>query len=157
MAPTSHPRTATPAIRLSDNMPKQSRRDFIKLTTAGLLTASGLLGIAGLFHYLDYQSEPPIKTEFDLGPQEKYPIGSRTLLLDIPTMLFHNDNGFKAMSLVCTHLGCTVEQKDNGFTCPCHGSQYTLDGTVQRGPAQKPLRTLRLEINANGHLIVHTD
>ncbi len=134
-----------------------SRRDFIKLTTTGLLTASGLLGIAGLLHYLDYQSEPPVKTNFDLGPQENYPLGSRTLLPNVPAMLFHNDNEFRALSLVCTHLGCTVEQKDNGFSCPCHGSQYTQDGQVQRGPAQKPLRTLRLEINADGHIIVHTD
>jgi Rieske Fe-S protein len=30
-----------------------------------------------------------------------------------------------------------VNPPANGvITCPCHGSQYNLDGTVRRGPAQ---------------------
>ncbi len=138
-------------------MPDPTRRDFLKLTTTGLLTASGLLGLAGLFRFLEYQTEPPVKTEFDLGLQTDYPVGTRRLLPEVPAMLFHTDNGFGAISLVCTHLGCTVEQQDNGFACPCHGSQYAPDGQVLRGPTQKPLRRLRLETRADGHLILHTD
>ena len=138
-------------------MPNPTRRDFLKLTTTALLTASGLLGLGGLFRFLDYQTEPPPKTEFDIGPASKYPLDSRTLLPGVPAVLIHNAAGFSALSLVCTHLGCTIEQNADGFACPCHGSRYNADGLVQRGPALKSLHPLRIEITKEETLILHTD
>ena len=138
-------------------MSNLSRRDFFKLATTALLTISGALGLGALFRFLDYQTEPPVKTEFDIGSAESYPVGSRSLIADVPALLIHNSKGFFALSLVCTHLGCTVEQKDYGFACPCHGSRYDSNGNVLRGPAQKPLRSLRVEISSNNDLILHTD
>jgi len=46
-------------------------------------------------------------------------------------------NSFAATSAVCTHAGCTVGYSTLGpkLQCPCHGSQYQLDGTVIVGPA----------------------
>jgi Rieske Fe-S protein len=47
---------------------------------------------------------------------------------------------FSALSVQCTHEGCPVNPPVNGvITCPCHGSQYNLDGTVRHGPAQYAL------------------
>jgi nitrite reductase/ring-hydroxylating ferredoxin subunit len=47
---------------------------------------------------------------------------------------------FVALSTQCTHEGCPVKPPVGGIiTCPCHGSQYGLDGHVRRGPAQFPL------------------
>jgi cytochrome b6-f complex iron-sulfur subunit len=132
-----------------------SRRDFLKITTNALLTISGFIGLGALLRFLDYQTEPPPKTEFDIGPAADFPIGSH-VLADIPAILFHNANGFTALSLVCTHLGCTVEQKDNGFACPCHGSLYDDKGNVLRGPAENSLRMLQVETTSSGHLIIHT-
>lgn len=44
---------------------------------------------------------------------------------------------FAATSAICTHAGCTVGYSKLGpkLQCPCHGSQYQLDGTVIQGPA----------------------
>ena len=153
----NRPRIAIPAIRFNVEMSNLSRRDFFKLITTTLLTISGALGIDALFRFLNYQTEPPAKTEFDVGLTESYPIGSRSLIPDVPAFLIHNENGFSALSLICTHLGCTIGQKDNGFACPCHGSRYDVDGNVLRGPAQKPLRSLRVEITSDQHVILHTD
>jgi|SRR5271157_1195849 len=138
-------------------MSNLSRRNFFKLITTTLLTISGALGIGALFRFLNYQTEPPVKTEFDIGPAENYPIGSRSLIPDVPALLSHMPSGFSALSLVCTHLGCTVEQRGNSFACPCHGSRYDASGNVLRGPAQKPLRSLRIQITSNNGLILHTD
>lgn len=138
-------------------MSNPTRRDFLKLTTTALLTASGLLGLGGLLRFLDYQTEPPRKTDFDLGPASNFQMNSRTLLPDVPAVLIHNAAGFSALSLVCTHLGCTVEQNPDGFACPCHGSRYDANGTVQRGPAVKPLRHLRIETKADDTLVLHTE
>lgn len=44
----------------------------------------------------------------------------------------------------CTHLGCSVTFNKDAklLDCPCHGSRFHLDGTVQHGPAAYPLSNL---------------
>jgi nitrite reductase/ring-hydroxylating ferredoxin subunit len=138
-------------------MKKPSRRDFLKLTTNSLLGLSGLLGLGGLARFLSYDMDPPLPSEYDLGPAGDYPPGSQTLLMHIPAVLIHNNSGYLAISLVCTHLGCTVEQKDGGYECPCHGSRYDSQGDVMRGPSNIPLKRLRAEINEAGNIILHTN
>jgi Rieske Fe-S protein len=46
---------------------------------------------------------------------------------------------FKGFLARCTHAGCAVAVKNGGIECPCHGSRFTLDGQVERGPAVDPL------------------
>ena len=46
----------------------------------------------------------------------------------------------EAISLTCTHQGCTVQhQADGKFLCPCHGALYDKEGRVLAGPAQRDL------------------
>jgi cytochrome b6-f complex iron-sulfur subunit len=137
-------------------MPNVSRRDFLKLARNGLLWLSAALGLGGLFHFLDYDPNPAPKTEFDLGSAKNYPPGSRTLLANVPAMLIHTKSGFSALSLTCTHLGCTVEQNKDEFVCPCHGSHFDLNGKLLHGPAAKPLASLHIETTEDGKLILHT-
>lgn len=134
-----------------------SRRDFLKLARAGFLSLSGALALGGLLRFLDYEPNPAPQTEFDLGPASDFPLGSRTLLSDIPALLIHADSGFSALSLTCTHLGCTLEQTADGFTCPCHASRFDADGNVTHGPASKPLSSLRVEVTDEGTLKLFTD
>ena len=134
-----------------------SRRDFIKMTTTGLLGTAGLIGLGGLLRFLTFEAEPSAKTVFELGSGTKYPPGTRTVLDDVPAVLISTEKGFTALSLVCSHLGCTVEQAQDGFRCPCHGSRYGVEGSLQRGPARLPLRKLRVETTPQGDLILHTD
>jgi Rieske Fe-S protein len=47
---------------------------------------------------------------------------------------------FKGFSSVCTHAGCNVSKiADGTIDCPCHGSEFNLDGSVAKGPATQPL------------------
>jgi len=54
--------------------------------------------------------------------------------------------GFVVFSPICPHLGCYYNWSDdqNRFMCPCHGSQYTFDGTHIAGPAPRGLDPLPL-------------
>jgi cytochrome b6-f complex iron-sulfur subunit len=136
-------------------MKKLSRRDFLRLATNSLLGLSGVLGLGGLIRFLSYEMEPAPPSEYDLGPTGDYPQGSRTLLMHIPAVLIHNNDGYLAFSLVCTHLGCTVEQKGVEYECPCHGSKYDGKGYVTKGPSNEPLKRLRVEVNETGNIILH--
>ncbi len=133
-----------------------SRRDFLKLARAGFLYLSGALALGGLFRFLDYEPNPAPQTKFDLGSADKYPLGSRTSLPDIPALLIHAPSGFAALSLTCTHLGCTLDQISDGFACPCHNSRFDAEGKVTHGPAARSLQTLRVEVTAEGNLILFT-
>jgi Rieske Fe-S protein len=133
-------------------MADYSRRNFLKMTTSALLAASGLLGLGGLLRYLGFSTDPPPRNEFVLGLAIDYPLPSRTVLPEVPAVLIHDENGFSALSLTCPHLGCTVNENEAGFLCPCHGSRFAPDGTLQRGPAKDRLPVLRLETRDDGHL-----
>ncbi len=137
-------------------MPEVSRRDFLKLASQGFLALSGLFGLGMLLRFFGYQTEPPPTTDFDLGLASNYAPGSRTLHPEIPAVVIRTTSGFTALSLVCPHLGCTVESRPEVFTCPCHGSRFDLQGEVIRGPAAKPLNSLITEITSDGKLHVIT-
>ncbi|MNS22200.1 Cytochrome b6-f complex iron-sulfur subunit [compost metagenome] len=69
---------------------------------------------------------------------------------------FTGDDGKAiAMSNICTHLGCPVSwQGDKSeFFCPCHGSVFHKDGTVDSGPAPKALPQFATKIE-NGDLYI---
>jgi cytochrome b6-f complex iron-sulfur subunit len=138
------------------NKPTLRRRDFLKLTLDSLLAFGGLLGLGGLIRFLSYKTEPPQQTEFDLGPAANYPPDSTQTLPEVPAVLIHDKSGFIALSLVCTHLGCTVAVQPDGFACPCHGSRFNAEGSPVKGPAAAPLKKLRVEQTSNGNLILHT-
>jgi len=133
-----------------------SRRDFLKLSTNSLLALSGLLGIGGLIRYLSYQYDPTPPSEFDIGPVINYPNNSRTVVAHIPAIIIHDEDGLRAISLMCTHLGCTIEERNYGFECPCHSSRYDVSGQVVRGPASTDLRKLRVAESEDGNLHVYT-
>ena len=49
---------------------------------------------------------------------------------------------FHVLSSTCQHQGCTVDPFDAGLgvmRCPCHGSQYNIDGSLNQGPAPRGL------------------
>jgi Rieske Fe-S protein len=138
-------------------MTKISRSDFLKLGSNFLLGLGGALGLGGLVNYLSYEMDPAPPSQYDLGSATDYMRGTNTVFLQIPAALIRDNDGFTALSLVCTHLGCTVEHKDGEYECPCHGSKYDGKGLVTRGPSNTPLKKLRVEVNEEGNVILYME
>jgi len=48
------------------------------------------------------------------------------------------------LAITCPHLGCNyaLDGAGRAFECPCHGSRFSLSGSVLRGPATSPLSHL---------------
>jgi len=134
-----------------------SRRRFVlALGTTGLAA-----GGVGLFLALARSVVPDVLYEaprrFSVGRPEDFPLDTATLLADHRVFVFRTAAGFHAISAVCTHLGCNVNHdEDQGFTCPCHGSTYDLDGEVTRGPAAWPLPRFAMSLSRRGELVVDT-
>ena len=64
-------------------------------------------------------------------------------------------SSYTALDLSCTHMGVTVRESTNGWTCPAHGSQFAEDGEVTGGPAMANLALVRSRFNARkGRLTV---
>jgi cytochrome b6-f complex iron-sulfur subunit len=51
------------------------------------------------------------------------------------------DGGYIALSLRCTHLGCSInwEEDHKRFVCPCHASAFDMNGSVRNSPAPRAL------------------
>lgn len=47
---------------------------------------------------------------------------------------------YTAVLTTCTHRGCQAEPTGTRIVCPCHGSQFEVDGTLLDGPADRALR-----------------
>ncbi len=65
--------------------------------------------------------------------------------IDNPPMFIiaRNEIPIKVLDSHCTHMGCIVNfnSKTNKFLCPCHGSQYDINGINIKGPTKRPLYT----------------
>jgi menaquinol-cytochrome c reductase iron-sulfur subunit len=61
------------------------------------------------------------------------------------------DNKIVAFGPQCTHLACAYhwEAEMGKFLCPCHGSQFSIDGKVLAGPAARPLDRYLTKIDNN--------
>jgi len=134
-----------------------SRRSFLGWLVKGSLAGSVLLGLGMVGRFISFQSEQSPPSQYDLGLATHYPIGSRIPFTPAQAFIIHNNEGYRAISLVCPHLGCIVNVTGDGFTCPCHGSSYLPDGSLRKGPAARALSPLRVEANEEDHLILYTD
>lgn len=141
--------------------PSFSRRNFLTLAGWGLfLTTMGafLLQIMGYkgFFYPKVLYEPSPK--FPVGEPSSFPENSVTTLKLRKIFIVRDGNSFKAISVVCQHLGCAVEfsKEKNIYECPCHGSKYYRNGVNFAGPAPRPLDHYEIFIDDNGKLVVDT-
>lgn len=124
----------------------ENRRVFLKKIWKGLgILAS--LEIAGVFlGFLfsgkdDDESSKP-KQIFDAGSVNLFQLNTVTAFRGGRFYLARlEDGGFMALSLRCTHLGCSINWEENkkSFVCPCHSSSFSIDGDVLNPPAPKAL------------------
>jgi len=76
------------------------------------------------------------------------PVGAVYLLLQKAKAGESGEPKVIAYNTVCPHLGCFVdyrpEQKD--YFCPCHDSNFALDGSLKKGVSPRGMDTLKVEI-----------
>ena len=75
--------------------------------------------------------------------------------LKYPVCLYKvSDNNYSASLLLCTHNGCELNVGGGRYTCPCHGAEFSINGKVLQGPAEKDLKTYKTETD-NENIYIH--
>ena len=136
-----------------------SRRRFLVIGGCGFL---GFLLYSLLATIIDFL-KPKVLFEapmnFKAGLPEEYPLNvvSTKWLESQKVWIIRNEKGLYVLSAICTHLGCTPRwlNEEGLFKCPCHGSNFTINGDVVAGPAPKPLWRYSIGLAEDGQVVVN--
>jgi cytochrome b6-f complex iron-sulfur subunit len=131
-----------------------SRRDFLGLASLWALILSSLTVLAGIFRMTKADVYYEESRKFEIGKPEEFPPGTVRKIDDKRVFIFADNEGFYAVSSICTHLGCIVHVAEEGFQCPCHGSKFNKNGNVMSGPAPRNLPWLEMSRHVDGNLVV---
>ncbi len=132
------------------------RRDLLKSLFAFIPLGLGFAGIShmGLKFITPTKSKRGFRRLYalnlvDLPINESKP--TRDLKGKDLVIIRTGEREVKALSTVCTHLGCAVFwQKDNKrFYCPCHEGAFDADGKVIQGPPPRDLDSYQVELEGD--------
>ena len=143
----------------SSETPTTTRRNFLKLAWAffggiAILEASGM----AMAYLQPRLTEGEFGSIIKAGAVDDFPPNSVTHISDGRFYVVRlPDGGFLAIYQRCTHLGCTVPWDANAgtFLCPCHSSEFDMEGSVQNPPAPRPLDLFAVSI-VDGSVMVDT-
>lgn len=130
------------------------RRSFIRRTALGLVAFSGAVAAISYFRQF-FPRLAGEKRRIALGDPRRFPVDTFTFLEEHNLYVYRDHEGIKAVSAICTHLGCILKKSTDGFECPCHGSCYNKEGEVLSGPAPRNLAWYSVNRAADGKLIVN--
>jgi cytochrome b6-f complex iron-sulfur subunit len=95
---------------------------------------------------------------FLAGMPQDYQVGEVSIRMKKAqrVWMIRNAEGMYALISICTHLGCTPiwHTGEQRFKCPCHGSNFLLDGQNVAGPAPVPLFRAAIALDVAGNIVV---
>jgi cytochrome b6-f complex iron-sulfur subunit len=134
-----------------------SRRRLLGWLSGVSIAGTAFAGVISSLIFLKPRATYGQPSRFRIGRPEDFPSGAR-IAIDLKRVCIVRDgNKVAAISTTCTHLGCIVAATDTGFQCPCHGSQFDVDGNVTGGPAPKALSWYQVSLTPSGELEVDKD
>lgn len=140
----------------NDQDPLISRRSFLALMGVGacLIGAGQLIGASVLgYLYPNAMKIPP--GVFSIGrPEDIFSREGKVFFPKQKVFIESMAGKVRVQTGVCTHLGCTVNMVETGYSCPCHGSTYDIHGKNTGGPAPLPLVYFHVFKGTSGELMV---
>lgn len=144
-----------------------NRKEFLRtcgIALVGLPFASVLLSSCESIYYAsssiaNNRIAVPL-SEFEI--HKKNSISHRNFVMvkvsnqDFPICLYKTgENQYTAALMKCTHRGCELNVGGGIYSCPCHGSEFDVKGSVLEGPADQDLKTFKTIIeNENIYILL---
>ncbi|MBL8017318.1 MAG: ubiquinol-cytochrome c reductase iron-sulfur subunit [Ignavibacteria bacterium] len=143
---------------------KISRRDFIKRSAVGVIAGGAILSS---LDFTALANSPAARGVFKNAGDDTVvkladnsaltKVGGSVKISDELMLIRKSESTFIAVRTICTHKGCDVELEGDKFVCPCHGSEFTVDGVVTQGPATKNLKIFETIFDSgNGTVTIKT-
>jgi cytochrome b6-f complex iron-sulfur subunit len=138
---------------------KKTRRSFLAEALVSWIILMLLPIIYGITKYI-LPSKISEAVQESMKAAKVYEITPQTSKLvrfnNKPVLIIRNERGqIKALSAVCTHLGCIIQYLpvQRNFHCNCHGSIFDTDGKNISGPAPIPLAQFKVDIKSDDIII----
>jgi cytochrome b6-f complex iron-sulfur subunit len=154
-APQSPPEGAKQDGRQRQEAIDQNRRSIVLACVFGYLGVNFLMFLRYFFPRALFEPNTVVNigypSDFELGVNQQFLQSNRIWVRKDPGSIF-------VIKAVCTHLGCTPDwlPAQHIFHCPCHGSEYDIDGINFAGPAPRPMDRCWLAMQADGTIQVNT-
>ncbi len=132
-----------------------TRKEFfarVGFGAAGILLPACVAGLATSCSDEGTSSSPPSNIDFtvdissgDLAINGGYMVTQRIVIARTST------GDFIAVSASCTHEGTNVNYNSSGnkFVCPNHNAEFSITGTVTKGPANSNLKQYKTALTGN--------
>jgi cytochrome b6-f complex iron-sulfur subunit len=126
-----------------------SRRQFIMLGMAAIGAAwAGTFIQSRLFPRPSTQEAKPVELSLS-----ELPVGGTKVITyaGAQAIVIRTSVGIRALSLVCTHMGCLVQWQasEKEFYCPCHSGRFDQFGDVLAGPPVVPLEQFPVRVEGD--------
>ena len=136
--------------------PLVSRRRFIRYLLGFSVVSTLAMVVTPVLGFL---VPPPTEGtgaggRVDAGTTTDIPVGQGKVVAmgSAPVMVVNTEQGVKAYSAVCTHLGCIVayDAAARQIACPCHDGRFNpANGQVMSGPPPSPLPTVPVTVEGD--------
>ncbi len=115
---------------------RQERRQFIARIFQWFAAITALALTWPLFRFLNFTM--PAKPRF---VKISAPLPASGFHAERDFILFVDNDTPRAVSRICTHLGCRLNYLEDKqiIECPCHQSRFTTQGKLLAGPAKRDL------------------
>lgn len=134
-----------------------SRRQFIQFGAAAVAAAWGGAWLQRRVFPVQSGSTTSEPVRF---PLTELPVGSAKEITyaGSPAIVLRTQESIKAFSLICTHLGCTVQwvAGEGEFYCPCHDGRFDRFGEVTGGPPPVPLEEITVAVEDDQVIVGET-
>ncbi len=134
------------------------RRDFVRrlpVVTTGVvagLSALSLTACAGI-PYVVPRVRPGGLVVSAAALAESGEVFLQSPDMERPVYVRRDGSGeIVALLASCTHRGCQPEPVGDRLVCPCHGSEFSLTGSVLVGPADRSLT--RYDVSEQGEEVI---
>jgi cytochrome b6-f complex iron-sulfur subunit len=128
------------------------RKVFMKFISAAVVTGSMTTILNACKKDDAEDSAPKVDFTLDLTASSNIALtNSGGSVISQQVIVINNNGTYVALSDICTHQTCALSYNKaaSKLTCPCHGSAFSLNGSVLNGPASSSLKQYTVTQSGN--------